>query len=180
MDNVLNNPYPLWLLNIESKKEVLWLGETSRHCAFRWWVGKLQGKRSATVVKNEDIIWYEHVRETGTGAMTGVDKKADDRQNYMRYGEELDGAVDERKDDGEQQIVTLEESTCTESEPELDMLYVQFERKDNYEAYVMTHLTPDGEQKSMPLEVWNQKELWLVKSKGSRWLRICPLSPRKS
>ena len=51
------------------------------------------------------------MRETGTGAMTGVDKKADDRHKYMRYREELDGAVDKRKDDGEQQIVTLEEST---------------------------------------------------------------------
>ena len=60
------------------------------------------------------------MRETGTGALTGVDKKADDHQKYRRYREELDGAVDERKDDGEQQIVTLEESTCTESEPELD------------------------------------------------------------
>ena len=38
----------------------------------------------------------------------------------MRYREEFDGAVDERKGDGEQQIVTLEESTCTESEHELD------------------------------------------------------------
>ena len=37
---------------------------------------------------------------------------------YQR--KELDGAVDERKDDLEQQIVTLEESTCTESEPGLD------------------------------------------------------------
>ena len=60
------------------------------------------------------------MRETGTGAMTGVDKKADDPQKYRRYPEELDGAIDERKGDGEQQIVTLEESIYTESEPELD------------------------------------------------------------
>ena len=38
----------------------------------------------------------------------------------MKYREEFDGAVDKRKSDGEQQIVTLEESTCTESEPKLD------------------------------------------------------------
>ena len=60
------------------------------------------------------------MRETGIGAMACVDKKADDRQKYRRYPEELDGAVDERKGDGEQQIVTLEESIYTESEPGLD------------------------------------------------------------
>ena len=38
----------------------------------------------------------------------------------MKYREEFDGAVDKRKGDGEQHIVTLEESTCTESEPKLD------------------------------------------------------------
>ena len=70
-------------------------------------------------MKKEDIIWYEHVRETGTGALTCVDKKADNHQKYRRYREELDGVVDERKGDGEQQIVTLE-STRTESEHVLD------------------------------------------------------------
>ena len=40
-----------------------------------------------------------------------------------------------------------------------DMLCGQFDGKDNYEAYVMTHLTPDGEQKSMPLEVLKSKKL---------------------
>ena len=53
------------------------------------------------------------MRETGTGALTCVDKKADNHQNYRRYREELDGAIDERKCDGEQQVVTLEESTGT-------------------------------------------------------------------
>ena len=69
-------------------------------------------------MKKEDIIWYEHVRETGTGVRENwycVDKKADNHQKYRRYREELD----ERKGDGEQQIVTLE-SICTESEHELD------------------------------------------------------------
>ena len=57
------------------------------------------------------------MRETGTGALTYVDNKANN-QKYRRYREELDGLVDERKGDGEQQNVTLEERTCTESEPE--------------------------------------------------------------
>ena len=59
------------------------------------------------------------MRETGTGAFTCVDKKADN-QKYRRYREEHGGAADKRRGDGKQQIVTLEESTCTESEPELD------------------------------------------------------------
>ena len=60
------------------------------------------------------------MRETGTGAMNCVDKKADNHQKYRRYREEVDGAVDERKGDGEQQIVTLEKSPFTESGHELD------------------------------------------------------------
>ena len=34
------------------------------------------------------------------------------------------------------------------------MLFVQFDGKDNYEAYV----TPDGQQKNMPLEVLKSKK----------------------
>ena len=41
------------------------------------------------------------MRETGTGALTCVDKKSDNHQKYRRYQEELDGAVDERKCDGD-------------------------------------------------------------------------------
>ena len=70
--------------------------------------------------EKEDIICYEHVRETGTGALTCVDKEADNHQKYIRYREELDGAVGERKGDGELEIMTLEKSTCTASEPEFD------------------------------------------------------------
>ena len=47
------------------------------------------------------------MRETGTGALTCLDKKADNHQKYRRYREELDGVVNERKSAGKQQIVTL-------------------------------------------------------------------------
>ena len=58
------------------------------------------------------------MRETGTGA--GAMTCTNNHQKYRRYREELDGAVDESKGHGEHQIVTLEESTCTESGHELD------------------------------------------------------------
>ena len=77
-------------------------------------------------MKKEDIVWYEHSREAGTGALTCVVKKADNHQKYRRYREEPDGANSgihyttyiKRKGGGEQQIATLEEST--ESEPKSD------------------------------------------------------------
>ena len=50
-------------------------------------------------VKKEDVIWYEHVRETGTGA--GAMTCTNNHQKYRRYREELDGAVDESKGHGE-------------------------------------------------------------------------------
>ena len=36
-------------------------------------------------MKKEDIVWYEHSREAGTGALTCVVKKADNHQKYRRY-----------------------------------------------------------------------------------------------
>ena len=60
--------------------------------------------------------------ETGTGTIICVHKKADDRQKYRRYREELDGVADDRKGDEGHLIVTLEESTCLESVPELDAI----------------------------------------------------------
>ena len=48
------------------------------------------------------------------------------------------------------------------------MLCVQFDGKDSYEAYVMTHLTPDGQQKSMSLELLKSKKALTGKKKHSR------------
>ena len=81
-------------------------------------------------MKKEDIIWYEHVRETGTGALTCVDKIPDNHQKYRRYREELDDVVAERKSDVEQQIVILEDSTCNVEQQSLEKLLQSLKVKD--------------------------------------------------
>ena len=60
-----------------------------------------------------------------------------------------------------------------------DMLCVQFDGKDNYEAYVMTHLTPDGEQQSMQLEVLKSKKALTGKEQALQMIEDLPIKSKE-